>query len=146
MPTLEDALELAIRAHKGQVDKAGQAYIFHPLRVMMRMTTETEKFAAILHDVVEDTDMTLDDLRVVGYPEPVITAVDCLTKRDGEAYDAYIDRVLTNPVACRVKLGDLEDNMDIRRNKKVKSSSIERLEKYRKAWHRIASHISDASA
>ncbi|HYH96125.1 GTP pyrophosphokinase [Hyalangium sp.] len=139
MPTLnlEDAIALAVEAHRGQRDKAGQSYILHPLRVMMRLETEAERMAAILHDVVEDTPYTLERLRELGYPEEVLGALDCLTKRDGETYEAFIERVRPHPLARRVKLADLEDNMDVRRLLTVGTKETERLARYRAAWARL---------
>jgi (p)ppGpp synthase/HD superfamily hydrolase len=137
MPTLEDAIALAVEAHRGQRDKAGQTYILHPLRVMMRLETEAERMAAILHDVVEDTPYTLERLRQLGYPEEVLGALDCLTKRDGETYEAFIERVRPHPLARRVKLADLEDNMDVRRLLTVGPKETERLARYRAAWARL---------
>lgn len=137
MPTLEDAIALAVEAHRGQRDKAGQTYILHPLRVMMRLETEAERMTAILHDVVEDTPYTLERLRQLGYPEEVLGALDCLTKREGETYEAFIERVRPHPLARRVKLADLEDNMDVRRLPAVGAREAERLSRYRAAWSRL---------
>ncbi|MCY1075055.1 GTP pyrophosphokinase [Archangium lansingense] len=137
MPTLEDAIALAVEAHRGQRDKAGQTYILHPLRVMMRLETETERMVAILHDVVEDSPWTLERLRELGYPEEVLGALDCLTKREGETYEAFIERVLPHPLARRVKRADLEDNMDVRRLPAVTAKDAERLARYRAAWARL---------
>jgi (p)ppGpp synthase/HD superfamily hydrolase len=137
MPTLEDAIALAVEAHRGQRDKAGQSYILHPLRVMMRLRTDPERMAAILHDVVEDTPYTLERLRALGYPEEVLGALDCLTKREGESYEAFIERLRPHPLARRVKLADLEDNMDVRRLPSVGPREAERLTRYRAAWSRL---------
>ena len=137
MPTLEDAIALAVEAHRGQRDKAGQTYILHPLRVMMRLETETERMVAVLHDVVEDSPWTLERLRGLGYPEEVLGALDCLTKREGETYEAFIERVLPHPLARRVKRADLEDNMDVRRVLTVGAKEAERLARYRAAWARL---------
>jgi (p)ppGpp synthase/HD superfamily hydrolase len=137
MPGLEDAIALAVEAHRGQRDKAGQTYILHPLRVMMRLETEAERMAAILHDVVEDTPYTLERLRQLGYPEEVLGALDCLTKREGESYEVFIERVRPHPLARRVKLADLEDNMDVRRLQAVGPKEAERLARYRAAWARL---------
>jgi (p)ppGpp synthase/HD superfamily hydrolase len=137
MPTVEDALALAVEAHRGQKDKAGQTYILHPLRVMMRLETDAERMAAILHDVVEDTPYTLERLRELGYPEEVLGALDCLTKREGESYEAFVERILPHPLARRVKMADLEDNMDVRRLPAVGAKEAERLTRYRAAWARL---------
>ena len=106
--TLEKAISLATEAHKGQTDKNGAPYILHPLRVMARVKSNTEKIVAVLHDVIEDTDYTIENLRKNGYSKEVLEAIDCLTKRDGEDYDEYINRSRTNPIASKVKI----DNID----------------------------------
>ena len=137
MPTLEDAIALAVEAHRGQRDKAGQSYILHPLRVMMRLETDEERTVAILHDVVEDTPWTLERLRAAGYPEAVLSALDALTRRDGETYEAFIERLRPDALARRVKLADLEDNMDVRRLASVTPKDTERLARYRAAWARL---------
>jgi (p)ppGpp synthase/HD superfamily hydrolase len=137
VPHLEDAIALAVEAHRGQRDKAGQTYILHPLRVMLRLETETERMVAVLHDVVEDSPWTLERLRGLGYPEEVLGALDCLTKREGETYEAFIERVRPHPLARRVKLADLEDNMDVRRLPAVTARDAERLARYRAAWARL---------
>jgi (p)ppGpp synthase/HD superfamily hydrolase len=115
-------------------DKAGAPYILHPLRMMLRMSSETEMIAAILHDVVEDTDWTLDKLRQAGFSEEVVQVVECLTHRDQETYDEFIARVRTNAIASTVKLADLEDNMDMRRLRTLTEKDAERLHKYHRAW------------
>ncbi len=134
---LEEAIEIAVEAHKGRKDRYGQPYILHPLRVMIRMNTEQEKITAVLHDVIEDTDITMEDLRKKGFTENILTAVDCMTKREGEPYDDYIKRTKSNPISLKVKIADLEDNMDIRRIKNITEKDIERLNKYRKYWKKL---------
>jgi (p)ppGpp synthase/HD superfamily hydrolase len=136
-PTLEDAIALAVEAHRGQRDKAGQTYILHPLRVMMRLETETARMVAVLHDVVEDSPFSLTRLRELGYPEAVLDALDGLTKREGETYEAFIERIRPNPLARQVKLADLEDNMDVRRLPTLTPKDAERLARYRAAWARL---------
>ena len=137
MPTLEDAIELAVKAHRGQVDKAGQPYITHPLRVMMRLESEVEKMVGLLHDVVEDTEYTLEGLRSQGYPEEGLVAVDCVTRKQSETYEDFIQRIKPNPLARRVKLADLEDNMDMTRISSPSEKDFERLARYRKAWSEL---------
>ena len=137
MPTLEEAILLATEAHRGQVDKAGMPYILHPLRVMFRMTSEEEMIAAILHDVIEDTPLTFEDLRALGYAEIVLEALDHLTHREGESYEAFIERAALNPLAARIKIADLEDNMDVRRIAEPQDRDLERLRRYRRAWRRL---------
>src|SRR5688500_16647104 len=133
MPSLEDAIALAVEAHRGQRDKAGQPYVLHVLRVMFRCETELERTVAVLHDVVEDTGRTPDDLWRLGYAEEVLAALDCVTKRQGEDYAAFVERAAANPVARRVKLADLEDNLDLRRVTDVGPKDAERLARYVKA-------------
>lgn len=132
--TLEDAVSIAALAHRGQKDKAGALYLLHPLRLMLRMTSEAAMMAAVLHDVVEDTDWTLERLRGEGFPGEVLEAIDCLTHRDGESYEEFVERVRANPVARQVKVADLEDNMNIRRIGRLGAKDLERLEKYHRAW------------
>lgn len=132
--TLEDAISIAAVAHKEQTDKSGAPYILHSLRMMMRMTSEAAMMTAILHDVVEDTDWTLEQLRECGFSEEVLTAVDCVTNRTGESYEEFIERVQTNSIAKQVKIADLEDNMNIRRISEIRPKDLERLEKYHKSW------------
>lgn len=134
---LNKAIELANRAHAGQVDKAGQPYILHPLRVMLSRDNELERICAVLHDVVEDSDITFDDLRKEGFSEEVIAVMDCITKRDDENYDTFIGRVLTNETACKVKLADLLDNMNLTRIENPTEKDIERIKKYKDASERI---------
>ena len=134
MSLLEKAISIAVEAHRGQKDKSGAPYILHPLSVMSRVAGETEKIVAVLHDVVEDTPWTMEALRREGFPDEVLTALDCVTKREGEAYDDFVKRSGSNPVARLVKLADLEDNMDLRRMKVVSPKDTERLAKYLAAW------------
>ena len=110
-----DAVRIAREAHEGQVDKAGQPYIGHVLRVMRRLDTDEEQMAAALHDVIEDTDATPESLLALGVPKVVVEAVQSLTKRDGETYADFVARAGAHPIARRVKLADLADNADPRR-------------------------------
>ena len=110
--TIEDAIAFAAERHRGQRDKAGEPYILHPLRVALRVRTDRERLAAVLHDVVEDTGVTLDELRERGLDESVVAAIEILTKRDGEDYRTFIERVAQDPIARAVKLADLADNLD----------------------------------
>lgn len=138
MSTLERAIDIAHEAHAGQYDKAGKNYILHPLRVMERGRTEEEKIVGVLHDVVEDSEWTFEMLEAEGFTPEVIEALRCVTKlSEDEDYDHFIDRVLTNPLAMRVKLLDLEDNMDMSRLDECTEGDIQRLQKYQKAHDRI---------
>jgi guanosine-3',5'-bis(diphosphate) 3'-pyrophosphohydrolase len=115
MPTIERAIEIAATAHTGQRDKAGQPYIFHPLRVMFRVDGEHEQMAAVLHDVVEDTAITIEDLAREGFPPEVLRAVTALTKLPGETRLEAAYRAAADPVARKVKLADNAENMDLSR-------------------------------
>lgn len=137
MPTLEDAILLAAQAHRGQVDKVGQPYILHLLRVMLRLDGEQAQIVGVLHDLVEDTSYTFADLRAMGYAEELVQALDCLTRRSTESYEAFIERASANPLARRVKLADLEDNMDIRRLPAIGEKDLARLNRYLAAWQHI---------
>ena len=134
---LDRVIELAKQHHEGQTDKAGKPYIEHPLRVMNQVESEEEKIVAVLHDIVEDTDISLDDLRNEGFSEKVVSAVECLTKQDGENYDSYIERISFNPLAVKIKLADLEDNSDLTRLPEVTDKDLERIEKYDKALEKL---------
>jgi (p)ppGpp synthase/HD superfamily hydrolase len=134
-PTLEDTLILACVAHRGQFDKAGQPYILHPLRVMadLGVASEDERHVALLHDVIEDSGLKLDALRGMGYSEAVLEALQLVTKIEGEDYQSFIQRLAPNPVARRVKLADLQDNMDLSRIANPQPEDYERLKKYQRA-------------
>lgn len=134
---LEKAVEIAVKAHRGQKDRYGAPYILHPLRVMNRVETLREKMVAILHDVVEDTKWTFADLQREGFPKEVIAAVDCLTKRDNEPYESLISRAAANPLARKVKLADLQDNMDVSRLNDFTPEDAKRFTKYISAWQRL---------
>lgn len=133
---LEKAILLAKKAHQGQVDKGGQPYFLHLLRVMESCETEEEKITALLHDTLEDTALTLDDLRKAGFSENVLEAIVCLTRGE-EDYMAYIEGVCRNPLASAVKAADLTDNMDLSRIPNPAERDFVRLEKYKKARKRI---------
>jgi (p)ppGpp synthase/HD superfamily hydrolase len=124
---VEEAIALARWAHAGQTDKAGRPYIEHPLRVMHRLRGEYEQMAAILHDVLEDTPITEDDLSAAGCPEPVITAVCALTKHSGEPLEDSMARAATNPIACAVKRADIADNSDPARLALLDEATAQRL-------------------
>jgi len=134
---LERAISIAVQAHRGQADRNGAPYILHPLRMMCRVETEAEKIVAVLRDVVEDTDWTFKELKREGFGDQILKALDCLTKREGEEYEDFIQRSASNSLARRVKIADLEDNMDIRRLKRVAEKDKERLEKYVSAWREL---------
>jgi (p)ppGpp synthase/HD superfamily hydrolase len=134
---LEKAIGIAVEAHRGATDKYDAPYILHPMRVMARVSTTEEKIVAILHDVVEDSDWTFDDLKEEGFSEEILSALDCLTKREGEPYEDFVERSASNALARRVKLADLEDNMDVRRMRQIGEQECERLRKYLTAWSKL---------
>jgi len=135
---LNKAIAIAAKAHSGQVDKGGNTYILHPLHVMMKCDSEDAKICAVLHDTIEDTIITLDDLKEQGFSDEIVTALECLTKREGESYDDFISRILNNDIACRVKLADLTDNMDLTRIQNPSKEDEARIRKYKLAVDRIS--------
>ena len=138
MSTLQRAIEIATQAHQGQFDKSGKDYIGHPLRVMEMGSTEEEKIAGVLHDVVEDSDWTFEALEAEGFSQEIIAALKCITKlSENENYDDFIERVKKNPLAVAVKINDLTDNMDIRRLPYLRDKDIKRLKKYLKAYKKL---------
>ena len=138
IPTVADAVALAAKKHRDAVDKGGAPYILHPLRVMLAMSTDEARRVAVLHDVLEDTDTTPDDLRRLGYPEREMTALIALTKRPGEDYATFIERVRLDPLAAPVKRADLLDNMDVRRLAAFGDADAERMARYLAAWKRLS--------
>ena len=139
MSTLERAIEIAHEAHRGQVDKAGNDYINHPLRVMEMGRTVEERIVGVLHDVVEDCkEWSFDRLEQEGFAPEIIEALRCVTKRsEQESYDKFIARVKKNRLATAVKLNDLTDNMDIRRLPYLSDKDVKRLKKYLKAYKQL---------
>jgi (p)ppGpp synthase/HD superfamily hydrolase len=133
MSTLERAICIAAEAHQGQTDKANAPYILHVLRVMLSMTSDADRIVAVLHDLVEDTPWTLDALRAEGFGDEIIAAIDCMTRRDGEAYDTFIQRVSTNAISRRVKLADLTDNANLARIQAPTEQDRARVAKYERA-------------
>ncbi|MGG1513895.1 GTP pyrophosphokinase [Paenibacillus oryzisoli] len=133
MSLLTKAILLAAKAHDSQVDKGGQPYILHPIRLASRAKAEEDAIVAVLHDVVEDSEITLFDLQKEGFSPSVINALDCLTRRADESYEDFIQRIKLNPLATRVKLLDLEDNSDVNRIPNPTKQDYERIDKYKKA-------------
>jgi hypothetical protein len=144
---LEQAIALALEAHQGQIDKAGAPYILHPLRVMARMSSNEERIAAVLHDSVEDSGgrVTFERIAALGVPPASLEAVRLLTRSDdGSAagYAAYIERVSAHPVARKVKLADLEDNLDARRLASVSERDAARLTRYLHTYRKLRGEAS----
>lgn len=130
MSTLERAIEIAAAAHAGQVDKAEQPYILHPIKVMLRVSSEQERIAAILHDVVEDTSVSIEQLAEEGFSQAILAAIEALTKRPGETRMAAAHRAVKNPIARIVKLADNAENMDLSRIKNPSEKDFARLKEY----------------
>jgi hypothetical protein len=143
---IERALQIAVQAHAGQTDKSGLPYAFHPIRVMLRCKTDEAKIAALLHDVVEDTSVTFEQLSAEGFPEDVLSAVRLLTHEPSVPYEEYIRQLSTNPIAKEVKLADLEDNSDIKRLKGIDEKAVGRLRKYLFAYRYLTGARDEASA
>lgn len=127
------ALDICYAAHQNQLDKGGMPYVFHPYRVAEQMQTENEVTVALLHDVMEDSNVTADDLRAQKFPLDVILAVGVLTREQGTPYFKYIAKVRENELARKVKIADLKDNMDLSRLDKITENDKKRVEKYRRA-------------
>ena len=128
-------LEFAMQKHDGQVDKSGKPYILHPMEVALFLYKESDKIVALLHDVLEDTDATVEDLVAIGLYDCEVEAIKLLTKPRKEDYMHYVRRVAENPIARRVKMADLRHNMDISRLNVVTERDLARVEQYKKAYH-----------
>lgn len=135
---IDIALAIAKKAHAGQVDKAGVDYIQHPLYVASQVNTEQEKAVALLHDVIEDSDITAADLFVSDLSNEVVTAVQILTKKKGQSYQEYLGKVKSNNLARVVKLADLKHNSDLSRLKSVTNTDYERVKKYKNAIYYLS--------
>ncbi|UGQ13879.1 HD domain-containing protein [Yinghuangia sp. ASG 101] len=145
--TLEDAVALARRAHDGQVDKSGRPYIAHPLRVMRAVDGTRARMAAVLHDVIEDTGVTEDDLRRAGCPEEVVAAVVALTKRPGEPLATSMARAAADPIARVVKRADIADNCSEQRLALLDEATRTRLRaKYARSLALLDGRESDGAA
>ena len=138
---LEKAIGIAVEAHLGQRDRRGLPFILHPIRVMCRLQNLREKTVAILHDVVEDTEWTLARLKESGFPQDILEALDSVTKREGENYEDFVKRSAANAMGRRVKMADLEDNMDLRRLRKVTEKDNARMQKYVAAWNYLHERV-----
>lgn len=143
MNKLDEAIRLAADAHSGQVDKGGAPYIFHPLRVMMAMASDEDRIAGVLHDVVEDSSYEMVDI-LSQFGVAIAGAVEALTRRDDETYEAFIERCARNPIARRVKLADLADNMDLNRlGREPTPDDQRRFDRYNRALSYLCVHGGD---
>lgn len=130
----ENAMQIAIKVHRGQLDKGGNDYINHPVRVERRCICQEDRLVALLHDTIEDGNLASEYLLLVGFSQEVVDAVLSVSRKRGEDYFEFIQRCKANPIGRRVKICDLEDNMDITRLKELTEKDIERLKKYHKAY------------
>lgn len=127
------AIDVATKAHSGQKDKAGEEYIYHPLRVSEKCENMNEKIVAVLHDTLEDTYITSDYLKYLEFPPYIIEAVLSVTRKKNESYDEFIERCKNNPIGRVVKINDLRDNLDLTRLKSISEKDVSRINKYLKA-------------
>lgn len=132
-PITKKAMKLCFQAHKDQTDKSGIPYVFHPIHLAEQMIDEDTTVVALLHDVVEDTEYTIEDLSAMGFNNLVLDAIKLLTHTDSIPYMDYVAKIKTNPIAKAVKLADLAHNSDITRMDVVDEKAIARVEKYAKA-------------
>lgn len=132
-PMTKKALKLCFEAHKDQLDKSDMPYVFHPFHLAEQMTDEVTTIVALLHDVIEDTDYTLENLREMGFPEAALEAIALMTHAPDVPYMDYVAQIKTNPVARAVKLADLRHNSDMTRLDQVTPWDEARAEKYKKA-------------
>lgn len=128
------ARKICVDAHKGQKDIAGEEYYHHPIRVAEKCQSINAKVVALLHDTIEDTEVTVETLQKEGFSQDIIDGVLSVTKREGESYEDFVRRAAENPLGREVKKADLEDNMDIRRLKEFSDEDVDRLRKYLRAW------------
>ena len=140
---LERAIAIAAMAHEGQLDKGGAPYILHPLRVMLRLQGEAERIVAVLHDTVEDSSVSFDDLLAEGYSSTIVDALRSVTRIEGESYDDFVERAGRNRIGRAVKLADLAENSDLSRIPNPGADDLARLEKYRRASAYLSSRPAD---
>lgn len=139
-PLTKKALQISFEAHKNQTDKSGMPYVYHPFHLAEQMDDENSVCVALLHDVIEDTDITLADLIQAGFPEKVTDALTLMTHDDLTPYMEYIERLSHNPIAAKVKLADLAHNSDLTRLDVVREKDRQRVSKYHKAMERLKQH------
>ena len=131
MSTLEKAIALAATQHAGQLDKGGQPYILHPLRLMLQFSNSTLQIIAVLHDILEDTATTTEDLEALGFSAEIIQSIQALTKQTGESRLQAAKRTTLNPLATQVKYVDVLDNMNLSRINNPTARDFARLEEYK---------------
>lgn len=134
MNMLSKAITIATKFHDGQIDKAGHPYILHPLRVMLKLYNDADRQVAVLHDIIEDTSISLEDLRKEGFEDNILITLDSITRKKDEKYFEYINRVKQNYIAKKVKRADLEDNMNLSRIQDITDKDLSRMKRYVKAY------------
>ena len=132
-PLTKKAMKIAFEAHKNQVDKSGMPYIFHPFHLAEQMTDEYSVCAALLHDVAEDSDITLEQITEQGFPDEVMSALKLLTHDKSVPYPEYVGALKHNAIAVSVKLADIHHNSDLSRLDSVDENALRRAEKYSSA-------------
>lgn len=139
MTLLEKAISLALEIHAGQTDRAGHPYILHPLTLMVQMDSDDERITAVLHDTIEDSNLTIDQLQQkLNLPAHIAEAIDLLSHDKNEMdYDSYIERLRPNALALKIKLADLRHNMDLTRLDQIRPENMPRLAKYHRAWQQL---------
>jgi (p)ppGpp synthase/HD superfamily hydrolase len=148
MSTFEKAVEIAARAHAGVKDKQGKAYLLHPIRVMLGVADETAQIVAILHDVVEDTSVSMDDVRAAGFSVMVTDALELVTHREDQTYAEYVIACKTNPISRQVKLSDLRDNASLERSllrAERFDSDTARIQRYALSYQFLTDQIDEAT-
>jgi len=143
---LESAIRLAAKVHKGQLDRFGKPYVLHVMRVMMRGHDLEEQVLGALHDILERSTLTLADIQKKDYPPRVVKALDHITRREDEDYDGYIERVMQDGLAMRVKLHDLADKMDLLHVDELSMADLKRYNKQLAAYHRLKRLVEVARA
>ncbi|TXI82437.1 MAG: hypothetical protein E6Q44_01985 [Flavobacteriales bacterium] len=143
---LETAIRLAAKVHRGQVDRFGKPYILHVMRVMMRGQDLEEQLLGALHDVLERSELTVDDLAKKGFPPRVLKALLHISRVEPETYEQYIDRVVQDNLAIRVKLHDLADKMDLLHVDQLDPADLKRYNKQLTAYHRMKRIVEEAKA
>ncbi|MCB0795845.1 MAG: phosphohydrolase [Flavobacteriales bacterium] len=141
---LANAIRLAAKVHKGQTDRLGKPYILHVMRVMMRGHDLEEQVLGALHDVLERSDLTLADLAKKGYPDRILRALDHISRRKEEDYAGYIDRVMNDPLAVRVKVHDLADKMDLKHVESLEPNDVKRYNRQLAAYHKLKKEVEAA--
>lgn len=132
-PNTKKALKFCFEAHKAQTDKSGMPYVFHPFHLAEQMSDENTTIVALLHDIIEDTDYTLEDLKAMGFNHEVIEAISLMTHDPKLPYMEYVAQIKKNIIAKTVKLADLKHNSDLSRLDHIDEKALKRNEKYKKA-------------